>query len=106
MFAVGGSDTIMLYHDVAKVNLKSKTLLIVKTDPPGPGPDAKEISTNLGARIVFMEFNRPFLDSLHNNCTVSLYIHPGIIATACQVLTRSPDLFEIVWQHLYGFYRV
>jgi hypothetical protein len=73
MFALGSGDSIQLTHDPAKVTLKQgqKTLLIVKTDPPGPGPEGKETHTGLGSRIVFMEFTKPILESLHNNCSVS-----------------------------------
>lgn len=78
MFAVAGGDSISLTTDPAKIQMKSKTLLIVKTEPPGgAAPDAKETNTGLGSRIVFMEFTKPFLESLHNNCSVSfnLYRH-------------------------------
>jgi hypothetical protein len=66
-----GSGGISFATDVNKVDLKKKCLVIVKTDPPAPAQKDIENSTNIIARVVFMEFNRPILESLHNYANVS-----------------------------------
>lgn len=48
-----------------------KMLVIVKTEPSGPYNKDMADCTDIYKRIVFMEFTRPYLDSLHNISSVS-----------------------------------
>lgn len=75
MFAWDTGNGVQLSCDHNKAfgaKTDKKMLVIVKTEPVGPFQKDMEACTNIISRIVFMEFTKPYLDSLHNISSVSL----------------------------------
>ena len=79
---------VALHTDINKVNMQKKCLLIVKTDPSAPFQKDIEACTNIIARIVFMEFSKPILESLHYLSSVSL----PYILSSCHAAYYATDL--------------
>jgi hypothetical protein len=66
----------------ALANIKKKFLLVIKARPETKEPG---FPTGIANEVVFMEMNKPILESLHNTCQVS--------ETPC-VIYRTRSLFE------------
>lgn len=52
----------------ALANIKKKFLLVIKARPETKEPG---FPTGIANEVVFMEMNKPILESLHNTCQVS-----------------------------------
>ena len=66
----------------ALANIKKKFLLVMKARPETKEPG---FPTGIANEVVFMEMNKPILESLHNTCQVS--------KNPC-VIHRTRSLFE------------
>ncbi len=66
----------------ALANIKKKFLLVIKARPETKEPG---FPTGIANEVVFMEMNKPILESLHNTCQVS---------SAPRVNHRTRSLFK------------